>query len=101
MNGRLDRGAPCGGPLVDSSSEEVAAASTAKRYWEDRLPIFDVESPEGHGVLVALGWTGNWLAEFKAVDAQLEAQAGMPLTKFRLHPGERVRGPRVLCVLCT
>ena len=62
------------------------------------LPFFNIESPEGRGVLVGLGWTGNWLAEFTGVGTQLEAQAGMPRTCFRLHPGEKVRGPRVLLV---
>jgi alpha-galactosidase len=62
------------------------------------LPFFNIESPEGRGVLVGLGWTGCWLAQFTGAGTQLEADAGMPKTKFRLHPGEKVRGPRVLLV---
>ena len=39
-----------------------------------------------------------WQAEFAASGSQLEAKAGMTATQFLLHPGERVRGPRVLLV---
>lgn len=63
------------------------------------LPFFNIETPEARGILVGIGWTGNWQAQFTANDTQLHAQAGMPVTKFCLHPGERVRGPRVLLVL--
>lgn len=65
------------------------------------LPFFNIETPQSRGVLVGLGWTGNWQAQFTADGAQLHAQAGMPLTRFRLHPGERVRGPRVLMLFWT
>ena len=62
------------------------------------LPFFNIETPENHGVLVGFGWTGNWQAEFTGSGTQLEARAGMPATHFLLHPGEKVRGPRVLLV---
>ena len=64
----------------------------------NELPFFNIETPDGQGIVVGLGWTGNWLAQFKEANAQLNAQAGIPTTKFRLHCGERVRGPRVLLV---
>ena len=38
------------------------------------------------------GWTGSWQAQFTAPATQLEAQAGMPLTQFRLAP--RRKSPR-------
>jgi alpha-galactosidase len=62
------------------------------------LPFFNIETPEGRGVLVGFGWTGNWRAELTGSGAQLAARAGMPATHFLLHPGEKVRGPRVLLV---
>lgn len=62
------------------------------------LPFFNIETPAGRGVLVGVGWSGNWEAQFTLAEKQLHVQAGMPITKFRLHPGERVRGPRVLLV---
>jgi alpha-galactosidase len=87
---RLDDlpGAPSG--IVRFGSQSLSS--------NQELPFFNIESPDGRGVLVGLGWTGNWRAEFKSVGTQLEAQVGMPMTRFRLHPGEKVRGPRVLLV---
>ncbi len=62
----------------------------------EQLPFFGIESPEGRGVLVGVGWTGNWQAQVTRDGGRLEARAGLPETRFRLRPGERVRGPRIL-----
>jgi alpha-galactosidase len=64
----------------------------------EELPFFNIETPDSHGVLVGLGWTGVWQAEFNLSDTQLEAKAGMTATRFVVHPGECLRGPRVLMV---
>ena len=64
----------------------------------EQLPFFNIETPENRGVLLGLGWTGNWRADFTASGSELEVKAAMPGTHFRLHPGEQVRGPRVLLV---
>lgn len=70
------------GSKVSSSNEE--------------LPFFGIESPEGRGVLIGIGWTGQWRAAITREDRQLTARAGLPETRFRLHPGEEVRGPRIM-----
>ncbi|MCL5099465.1 MAG: alpha-galactosidase [Candidatus Omnitrophica bacterium] len=60
------------------------------------LPFFNVEWP-GEGVIFGLGWTEGWQAEFdRDADRSLTARAGSIGTHFRLHPGERVRTPRIL-----
>ncbi len=87
---RLDDLAIVPSDLVRFGSQPISS--------NQELPLFNIESPDNRGLLVGVGWTGSWQAQFTAADTQLEAQAGMPLTKFRLHPGERVRGPRVLLV---
>jgi alpha-galactosidase len=48
------------------------------------------------GILLALGWPGQWAAEF-ARDAGelLHVTGGQELTHFVLHPGEEVRTPLV------
>ena len=51
------------------------------------------------GVLVAVGWTGQWHAEFEREGEGLHARAGLADTRFRLRPGEKVRGPRILALL--
>ena len=46
---------------------------------------------------MALGWSGNWAADFgRDAMGRVSATAGMPNTHFILRPGERVRSPRVL-----
>ena len=81
-----------------SATCDVVQFGSAGSSSNQELPFFNIETPENRGVLVGLGWTGNWQAEFTASGTQLESKAGMPTTNFRLHPGEQVRGPRVLLV---
>ncbi|MEW6746487.1 MAG: NPCBM/NEW2 domain-containing protein [Planctomycetota bacterium] len=64
----------------------------------NHLPLFNIESSSGRGVLVGLGWAGQWRAEITRKGPTLRARAGLIDTRFRLHPGERVRTPRVLLV---
>ncbi len=50
----------------------------------------------GNGLLIGLGWTGHWQLTVCREPTQVHITAGMPETRFVLHPGERVRSPRVL-----
>jgi alpha-galactosidase len=60
------------------------------------LPFFNVER-DGEGVVLAVGWTGEWAVEFdRAAEGALQVRAGMDLTRLVLHPGEEIRTPRVL-----
>lgn len=60
------------------------------------FPFFDIESGDGFSI-IAVGWTGQWLAELACYGKNyLRVTAGMEHTHFILHPGERVRSPRIL-----
>ncbi len=61
------------------------------------LPFFNLEA-KGEGVVVAIGWSGEWAADFHRPENGdlFRAQAGMALTHLRLHPGEEIRTPRIL-----
>lgn len=61
------------------------------------LPFFNIEG-KGEGVVVAIGWSGEWAAHFShpVRGTNFQAQAGMALTHLRLHPGEEIRSPRIL-----
>jgi len=49
------------------------------------------------GVILALGWPGQWAAQFlREDDGALRVVAGQELTHFALHPGEEVRTPLVV-----
>ncbi|MCX5771598.1 MAG: alpha-galactosidase [Candidatus Hydrogenedentes bacterium] len=59
------------------------------------LPFFNVAAP-GRGLVVAIGWTGQWKAAFTRGEGRVRVQAGMDLARFKLLPHERVRMPSVL-----
>jgi len=61
------------------------------------LPYFNLERPDGSGVVMAVGWSGQWQASFaRAAGPALRVQAGLELTHLKLLPGERIRSPRML-----
>ncbi len=58
-------------------------------------PYFNVVRPGG-GIIVAVGWPGEWMARFSRDGGQeLRIEAGQQLTHFLLHPGEEVRTPLI------
>lgn len=62
------------------------------------LPFFNLQMDD-HGVLGAIGWTGDWEALFRRVRErpdQVTVRAGMQRTHLRLHPDEEIRTPRIL-----
>ncbi len=51
----------------------------------------------GQGMMVAVGWPGQWAAQLVRDDARgLHLQAGQELTRFKLLPGEEVRSPLIV-----
>jgi alpha-galactosidase len=60
------------------------------------LPYFNVETGGG-GVIAVISWAGQWAADFwrDGADA-LRICGGQETTRFRLHPGEGVRSPRIV-----
>jgi len=61
------------------------------------FPFFNIQIGD-HGILGAIGWTGDWLMDIdEAADGKtLEMDAGMLKTHLLLHPGETIRTPRIL-----
>ena len=59
-------------------------------------PYYNVQW-DGRGVILAVGWGGQWATEFaRDDDAGLRFRAGQQLTHFKLHPGEEVQSPRII-----
>jgi len=53
-----------------------------------------VEQLPGYGMIMAVGWPGQWSARFvRDGDKGLKIEAGQETTHFILHPGEKVRTP--------
>ncbi len=66
------------------------------RSSSDFLPFFNIET-KGEGVVVAIGWTGEWAISFKHPEGDsIQVRAGMALTHLKLSPGEEIRTPRIL-----
>lgn len=60
------------------------------------FPYFNIEQPGG-GTLAVISWAGQWSADFvRDEKVGLRVAAGQELTHFKLHPGEKVRGPMVV-----
>jgi len=79
-----------------SSEKEFQLRAGGGRSSSETLPFFNLELGE-EGVVIAIGWTGEWLARFsRSTDGKLLLQAGMARTRLRLHAGEEIRSPRIL-----
>jgi alpha-galactosidase len=65
------------------------------RSSEYALPFMSLAG-EGEGWNLAIGWSGSWKADFSRSEEGIRIQAGMIETRFKLHPGEKIRTPRLL-----
>lgn len=54
---------------------------------------------QGCGMVIAIGWTGQWMLDFERDAHELRIKSGMERTHLRLHPGEKIRTPRILALL--
>ena len=60
------------------------------------LPFFNCLGPKA-GWVTAVGWSGQWAAEFaRETNGDLTIGAGMETTHFRLRSGQSVRTPRIV-----
>jgi hypothetical protein len=60
------------------------------------FPFVKIESSAA-SYIVAVGWSGQWAMDIACRnDRRLHVSSGLELTHFKLHPGERVRTPRIL-----
>jgi alpha-galactosidase len=78
----------------DSDYLESRIGKSSSRY---TLPFFNLQTGD-HGLIGAVGWTGNWKADFfYAGDGKtISMKAGMKRTHLVLHPGEEIRTPRIV-----
>ncbi|MDH7603007.1 MAG: alpha-galactosidase [Armatimonadota bacterium] len=79
---------------VDELHPQLLSAGGGRSSNKD-FPFFKVET--GFGALIAaVGWSGQWQAQLRCSKRAIVLRAGMELTRFKLHPGEKVRTPRIL-----
>ncbi len=90
----MDDFQPLTEPMVPGARLHLQAGGG--RSSSDFLPFFNWETLARGGVVIGLGWSGEWAADFTQPEPQrTRVQAGLALTHLKLHPGERIRSPRV------
>ncbi len=84
-------------PREQGLDAPVRLAPYGGRSSDGVLPFFNLAAPDGGGLVMGIGWTGQWAASFvPAADGGAALRAGMELTRLRLHPGEEIRTPAIL-----
>jgi alpha-galactosidase len=85
-------------PLADAlpPGKRIEFAPAGGRSSSGACPFFNVQWPGG-GVITAIGWSGQWSAAVQRAEGDLlRIQAGMQTMRLKLHPGETIRGPRIM-----
>ena len=76
--------------------ETIRMAAGGGRSSNAWLPFFNLQTDDT-GVIIAIGWTGQWAAEFaRDEQGRIAVSAGQELTRLVLRPGEEIRTPRIL-----
>ena len=78
------------GPQYDRTFAPVGGRSS-----NGILPFMNLQLPGG-GVVIGIGWSGQWAARFHRLNDRLRLVIGQQTTHLRLRPGETIRTPRVL-----
>ncbi len=80
---------------IDGNKPEFRLNNFGGRASYRTWPYWRV-SWQGAGAVFALGWPGQWAAQFKlSGSGALRVRAGQELTNFKLLPGEEVRAPLI------
>lgn len=86
-------------PIADvlEPNAEKRITTSGGRSTNSDLCCFNVEMPGKQGLIVGLGWPGQWASDFvRDAGFGLRVVAGQELTHLRLHPGEEIRTPLVV-----
>ena len=79
-----------------SPGKSTLLSSAGGRSSNRNLPFFNIEAGD-RGIMVGIGWTGEWSANLAMDTAgNMSLIAGMPKTHLKLHAGEKIRSPRIL-----
>jgi alpha-galactosidase len=77
-------------------AKPVVFAPVGGRSSNQTFPFFNLQYGD-EGLITAIGWSGQWSASLLRSDrGPTRLRAGLEKTHLRLHPGERIRSPRIL-----
>lgn len=82
---------------LTAGGEPVSQYPSGGRGSSHAWPFFDVLG-DGCGVMAAVGWTGQWIADFAAEEDGVRMSAGLYEFDSYLEPGEQIRTPSY-CVI--
>ena len=77
-----------------------AFANRGGRSSDKYMPFFDVTANDA-GYIIAIGWTGDWKAEFAEQEDGILVKTGLKETNFYLKPKEKIRTSSVLVMKYT
>ena len=84
---------------VLAPGDSLYMAPQGGRSSQMAFPFFNIESPAGQGVMVAVGWTGTWFADIAGkTDRSVTLASGMKYLDTYLYPQESIRTPSI-CLL--
>ncbi len=82
-------------PLEFKLSEKaVSFQPNGGRPTNGAWPYFNIDCGRG-GILLAVGWPGQWQAQFAKNEEGVSVRAGQETTHLRLLPGEEIRTPLI------
>lgn len=76
------------------AGEAIGFAPRGGRPCDGAFPYYRLTFERG-GLSLAIGWPGQWVADFSGLADGVHVQVGQEKTNLRLMPGERIRTPRV------
>jgi len=81
---------------LDAGQSIHIAPSGGRPSNSTAFPFFNLQYSDS-GIITAVGWSGQWAATFDRAEAgPTRIVAGMELTHLLLHPGEKIRAPRIV-----
>lgn len=86
------------GPMTPLDGQ-ITLTTEGGRSSNKNLPFYFVQNdPEGEGIFVAIGWSGQWSSTISGDFSEnvLRVVGGIPDLHIRLRPGEGIRGPKIL-----
>lgn len=78
-----------------ASEESFRVTAQGGRSSNGNFPFFNLHQHE-HGLICAIGWSGQWAASAERTGEHVSLRAGMEYARLYLKPGESIRTPRIL-----
>ena len=75
------------------------AQQSGRSSSHEAFPFFNIEMSKNEGIMVAIGWTGQWYADvMHTKEKTVSLKSGMQKMQLMLYPQEKIRSPRI-CLL--